>query len=265
MVISMVVSDSSLGRIGSGTRAGGAGFSLRAAVRVFGMVVALGLASANSAHANTYTTVLPPPGAELTQVEIMDLIYGGTFVQSGEDYSNGTLALIRVWDSNIVEETLHILTGDPAVDIDQIWTDGLATVTAEAKFAALGQSFGWNGGGTFGFGYTELLTDADVGGPGVQIDIMGDMLWGVNPTSGDMFWSRDSENFDSFDHLITFKVLGLGGPETVWLQFWEDLPQSGSDFDYNDFVVEVSAIPEPGTGFLLAIGLGLLSGSRRRR
>jgi hypothetical protein len=44
---------------------------------------------------------------------------------------------------------------------------------------------------------------------------MGDMLWGVSPSSGDTFWSKDSENSDTFDHLITYQVLRLGGAPTV--------------------------------------------------
>ena len=230
----------------------------------------LGLLSSSAAYAYSYTTILGPPGAELTQREIMDVIYGGTFVQAGQDYSNGAIDLIRIWDNDDPTSSpgdlpLDLVTGKPLFDIDQIWTDGIATVTAEAKYAALGQSFGWNGGGSIGAGYVELLTDSDIGSPGVVIDISGDMLWGVSPSSGDTFWSLDDQNSDGQDHLITFKVLGLGGLDTVWLQFWEDLPLSGSDKDYNDFVIEVRAVPEPGTGVMVALGVGILAGTRRRR
>ncbi|MBW2722950.1 MAG: DUF4114 domain-containing protein [Deltaproteobacteria bacterium] len=242
-----------------------AGFRLRSVFCALTTAALLSLFATSSAHAFSYSSILPPPGAELTQVQIMDLIYGGTFVQSGVDYSNGSIDLVRVWDADATAGPLDLILGDPSLDIDQIWTDGIATVTAQAKYAALGQSFGWNGGGTLGAGYIELLTDADIGGASVEINVMGDMLWGVSPSSGDTFWSKDSENSDAFDHLITYQVLGLGGSPTVWLQFWEDLPSSGSDFDYNDFVIEVQAVPEPGTGLLLAVGVSILTGTRRRR
>ena len=51
---------------------------------------------------------------------------------------------------------------------------------------------------------------------------------------------------------------------TVWLLFWEDLPDTG-DADYNDFVIELRAIPEPSTLLLVAAGLAGLALSRRRR
>jgi hypothetical protein len=90
------------------------------------------------------------------------------------------------------------------------------------------------------------------------------MLWGVKPTSGNEFWSRNNQNAGSADHLVTYKLTGHGGPETRWVQFWEDLPQGSSDWDYNDFVVEISAVPEPGTAVL--VGLGLIAiGLQRRR
>jgi hypothetical protein len=193
------------------------------------------------------------------------LIYGGTFVLDGNgvDYSNGSVNALRTFDTNGGDEMIHIVLGDPT-NIDQIWTDGTAMVTAEAKYADFGQSFGWNQGGTTGSGYTELLTDADVGGTAVDIMIDGDFLWAINPSSGDTWWSRNSQNSDYVDHMLTYKIEGLPGGETVWLLFWEDLPFSTTDADFNDFVVEIRAIPEPGSAFLLGAGLLALAAWRRR-
>ncbi len=215
--------------------------------------------------ANSFTPILPPPGAEFTHLQIFELVYGGTFVQTAENFSNGTIDALRVWDQNAADETIHIVTGDEN-DIDQIWTDGTAMVSAEAKYAALGQSFGWNVSGSTAVAgdYVPLLTDGDIGGPAVNVMITGDFLWGIQPTSGDTFWSRQSQNPSSLDHLVTYKINGLVGDDTVWLLFWEDLPPGGDD-DFNDFVVQLSALPEPSTGVLLLGGLALvLSASRRR-
>jgi hypothetical protein len=233
---------------------------------LFESAVAAGvlLLAATVAQANSYSIVQPPTGGEATQLEIIEQIYGGTFIQSGVDFSNGVVTLMRVWDQHDISNTIDLLLGDPATGADQVWTDGIANVTAQAKYAALGQSFGWNTSGTTGAGYVELLTEADIGGASVQINVTGDMLWGVNPSSGDFFWSKDSENGDGFDHLITYKVLGLGVADTVWLQFWEDLPVVTSDFDYNDFVIEIRAIPEPSTVLLVAAGMVAI-GIRARR
>ncbi|PKL48087.1 MAG: hypothetical protein CVV39_04890 [Planctomycetes bacterium HGW-Planctomycetes-1] len=71
------------------------------------------------------------------------------------------------------------------------------------------------------------------------------------------------------DHMVTYKMEGLPGreEESVWLIFMEDRPfvlydgcnwVKASDRDYNDFVVEITAIPEPATLCLFAIGTLLL-------
>lgn len=261
--------------LNEGDRRGLAG---RRALALLGSAAALLLAAAGPALANSYTPVLPPPGAELSHLEIFDLVYGGApFVQTDENFSNGTIDALRVFDANFANETIHIVTGDEN-DIDQIWTDGVAIVSAEAKFAALGQSFGWNAGGSSSDGdgataipgdYVELLTDADIGGPAMEVMITGDFLWGVNPSSGDTWWSRQSQNgVGEKDHLVTYKINGLPAAdpaETVWLLFWEDLPPSGDD-DFNDFVVQITAtVPEPSTGLLLLGGLLLALGAAPRR
>ena len=66
------------------------------------------------------------------------------------------------------------------------------------------------------------------------------------------------------DHLITFFVDGAAvNGERVWLLFWEDLPSTGWDQDYQDFVVEVRAVPEPMT--ICLFGLGGLALLKKRR
>jgi len=207
---------------------------------------------------------------EPTMLSILGGIYGGTWSNGGPDYTNGDITVYRVYDFDDGQESIHIVDGDQ-FDIDQVWTDGIATVTAQAKYAGLNQSFGWNQGGTDPCNYQELLSydgpsGVIEGGPVVEIDIEGDFLWGIQP-NGDEWWSKMSNNSDGgMDHLITFFVEGVGEPdETVWLLFWEDLPSSSWDQDYQDFVVEIRAsIPEPATMFLLGLG-GLALLKKRRK
>jgi hypothetical protein len=189
-------------------------------------------------------------------------------VQNGLDFNNGAgVDIKRVFDTDDGSLTLHILLGDET-GIDQVWTDGTAHVTASAKFAALTQSFGWNNnGGASGTTYFELLDESHIiSGESVTVSITGDFLWGIKP-NGDEWWSNVAENTDATDHLITYLVEGLsdvGMNEKVWLLFWEDL-QSAGDADYNDFVIELRAVPEPGTLFLVGAGLAVLAASRNRR
>jgi hypothetical protein len=203
---------------------------------------------------------------EPTMVAIFSGIYGGTWTNGGPHYTNGDITAYRVYDFDDGEETVNLIDGDQ-FDIDQIWTDGIATVTAQAKYAGLGQSFGWNQGeGVDGLAtnYYELLTDADIGGDPEVIDITGDFLWGTQP-NGDEFWSKMSLNADGgSDHLISFFIDGASvEDESVWLLFWEDLPSPGWDQDYQDFVVEIRAVPEPMT--ICLFGLGGLALLRKRR
>ena len=189
-----------------------AGRNSQAAIKgivVFTALVAVLAMSASAVFAGgiTYTSFndgFNSPN-EPTHSELLDNIYGATFGASGVDFTNGTVTARRVFDQGGIMGTLNLVTGDQT-GVDQIWTDGISSVTASAKFALLNQSFGWNGGG-LGTTYTELLTDADVGGPSVPISIMGDFLWGSNPSSPDMWWSLESSNTDgNSDHLITYKI-----------------------------------------------------------
>ena len=236
---------------------------------VAAIVVGFSFASANAA----YTTVQYPGSdpCEPSYAQILGDIYGGTFTGSGTDlgygmwtvFSNSTVTAHRINDLNGEIETLNIITNGPD-DVDQIWTNGTAIVTAEAKHAWLFQSFGWNGGGT-GTNYYELVTK--VGQVSDPFQISGDFLWGGRPYDDCpyLWWSKNSNNWDSgSDHMVTYKITGLQTNRTVWLVFWEDLPTDNpSDFDFNDFVVEIRAIPEPGS--MLLLGLGALALLRKRR
>jgi hypothetical protein len=240
--------------------------------RLLVSALALAVGVAGPAWGYDYTLFNDPPPGEDSHLDIVSDIYssyGGSFASDGNlGFVNSAegITVKRVYDTNGPDMSLHILLGDEN-DVDQIWTDGTAMVTASAKFASLTQSFGWNdNGGDSGTGYVELLNEGDIGGPSVDIMITGDFLWGIQP-NGDEWWSYIDANGDVTDHLITYYVEGLpdvGGGEAVWLLFWEDLPSAG-DADYNDFVVELRAIPEPSAFLLVAGGLTALAAIRRRR
>lgn len=227
-----------------------------------------------------YTNVKRPPESGpyvRTHPEIFGDIYGGTFTGQGDDlgngiwteFTNGTVTAYRIYDFDEEETlTLDILTGDVGEVIDQIWTDGSATVTATATYASLNQSFGWNGGGRDPDNYIELLTQV---GQFANFQVQGDFLWGYQPSWGAPYpysyewWSQTSLNSDGIDHLVTYKIEGLEIDETVWVLFFEDLPFDSSDLDYTDFVIEIRAIPEPASMLLLGIGGLVLLRKRRAR
>jgi hypothetical protein len=206
--------------------------------------------------------------------EILGDVYGGTFVGSGIDlgdglwtiFSNGLVTAYRVYDTDEEDEIIHVIYGDQT-NVDQIWTDGTATVTAEAKYAAYTQSFGWNGGG-LGTEYEELLTHEDVGNGSVEIFIDSEeqFLWGIQPYNYNYeWWSKNSYNGSGEDHMVTYYIDGASiSGENVWMLFWEDLPSGDPwDQDYQDFVIEVRAVPEPGS--ILLFGLGAVALLRKRR
>jgi hypothetical protein len=221
-----------------------------------------------------YTTVNAPPTGEKTQEEIIESIYGGNFTQDGVNYIGGgilgNINAYRVYDfDDLIADTTHVYNHTEN-DVDQIWTDGVVTVTAYAKYALWEQSFGWNGGGTSGTNFQELVNYTDIGGPGETFTITSgqQFLWGMQAegdsrcpwwyTEQEEWWSRQSENGwcgAGEDHMISYYIEGASPSEAVWLIFMEDVKFSdGSDKDYNDFVVEIRAIPEPLTIGLLALG-----------
>jgi len=225
----------------------------------------LGVGSAFAAL--SYSDIKTPPSNGKSHYEILEDIYGGSFTTSGLDFLGGGGSggdnAYRVYDyDGEAELTLNMLTGDQT-GIDQIWTDGIAFVTAEAKYSSMGhtQSFGWNEGGTGTGTYAELVTDV---GTSAYMPVYGDFLWSYRPES-EVWWSLQSENgVDAFDHIVTYKIEGadLYG-EVMWLLFMEDSPTSPTNWDFNDYVVEVTIAPEPAT--VLMFGLGGLALLRKRK
>jgi hypothetical protein len=223
-----------------------------------------------------YTTVYNPPGSEAYMTDILDHIYGGSFIthhlQGASVYTNASgVIATRVSDDGL-GGLLNLISGTPTSADDKIWTDGIASLTVEARFAAYSQQFGYDTGS----GYTKVF---DVIGSGFSVTGSGTVTFTPGSTwnwvrsgTGGTWYSDPSKNDDRIDHMVTYQITGLGDGLTTWLVFWEDIKGGymvyGSDRDFNDMVVEIKAapiIPSPGAILLGGIGVCLVGWMRRRK
>ena len=208
-------------------------------------------------------TPVSPPGLHTKSHEaIFENFYGGDFVQTGGNllsFTNGSITATRVDD-----------------DDDQTFTLGTFNAIEIASFAALSQTFGYKPGeaGTGGM-LIELLDVA-----GGENDDPANITVGPVMTEGPIRFVRSgangmtgssapSENAGGADRLVTYAISGPGISDPTFGLFFEDRKPGGSDEDFNDLVVIVSAdpftvVPTPSAAFA---GLGLLGlvGLRRRR
>jgi len=229
---------------------------------------------AGTASANL-TTVQAPAAGEKSQAEILSHVYHVTFlpaVDNALSYTSGPggITATRVDDflaGGGQGTDLHLVNVPAPGNTDQQWVDGIASVTAEARFAAYSQRFGYDDGG----GYVNLFdvtgSQYDVwGGNTHQFSLGVPWNW-ARSGQGGTFYSQESRN-NHEDHMVTYQITGLPDPgRAVWMLFWEDLPSSCSDRDFNDLAVEVSAtpVPLPGADILAMIGFAGVSVLRYRR
>lgn len=234
------------------------------------MTAVIGLAAALASPAAAgFVPVSPPPGSEASHIEILEGIYspGTPWVELGTrtdptggavDFTNGTLEALRIDDFG-VGGPLNVISSSAGDADDQLWTGGPISATAEARYAEYTQEFGYDLVGD-GLSYVKLFDLLGYGlgvtGDGV-VEFAADDVWAWCRAGTGSTWSSDNNaNSDTRDHLVTYELAGLQDNLKHWLLFWEDLPCLG-DADYNDLVVEITAVPEPCSAILLAGGLGL--------
>lgn len=213
------------------------------------MLAVLGV---TKAHAG-FTTILISP--EPTHQTILNGIYGGVFVNSGAalpngystQFTNGVTTVIRVDDNGFVP-LLNMLTGAPGTGDDDVWTDGIATASVEARYAGNPQEFGYS------FAPPAFVKLFDVTGSGFAVSGSGIVAFGMASTwqwarandsdagLSNAHFSDEPSNLDGFDHMVTYQVIGAPGVDPmkkVWLLWWEDITGGGSDRDYNDMVIQL--------------------------
>ncbi|MBY0263628.1 MAG: hypothetical protein K2Q20_14880 [Phycisphaerales bacterium] len=242
-------------------------------------VLSAAAVTASGAMATTqFSPVLSPPSGERGHAFILGQTYGGSFTRSsnGVDFSNGTVTAQRLVDKGVAAPAslTSFVSGLPT---DNTWVGpALSTLKVEAKYAGHNSTFGFfndSSSSTAGGALPTLQSLFNTGSIGstATVNMPANFRWALkNNTTGKTFTSRAEDNVEGnsfFDHLVTYRITGAGdAPGAVrYMLFWEDLTIGDcTDMDYNDAVIQVTAIPAPGATALLA-GAGLLASRRRRR
>lgn len=222
----------------------------------------------------SYTTVRPAPGGELGHAAILQNIYGGSWSMSTTtplNVTNGAMTAARVADAGVASP-ISLASGSAVTGEDSAFAGQSVVVTVKARYAGDRHVLGWIDDTAETPAFQPIISTSSHNVP-VELTLSGSFRWALqNTTTGKLFTSRAGDNFgvgsasdQTFDHLVTYHINPKSGPINEWALFWEDRTGGqSSDFDYNDAVFVVQAIPTPGVATLSGIGMLLLSGRRRR-
>src|SRR5688572_1240486 len=206
-----------------------------------GVIVALG---AGDSYAG-FSTVKAPPSSEAGHAQILSQAYGAAFSASGANFTSGSMTATRLEDSSDYA-VMDMLVGDASGSGDECWSNGMLSVRAIARFAGYEQTLGIVDGASGSGSFQELFTisgyGTDVRGSIVGLDVCGKTFrFARGGGGGEMFTSLAADNFASTDQMVSYKLSGAGAVDK-YLLFFEDGADAGSDRDYNDMVVEITAL-----------------------
>lgn len=234
--------------------------------------------------ANAGFTPVYPVSTEVIKKALDTVYFGGANVflpntpsaQGQPIYTGGGITARRVDDFG-VGGTLNIGTGSPGSADDQTWSGGPFTATVKYRVAGYHSMLFY--APAPGTEPVPLLPDG-IGSTATVTNPPAQWIWGLGVSSSGTspFWrtrwseadlNEEPNGVNGLDYMITYRVDGLPDGKSRWLLFWGDgafpLYSGGqwySSVDYDDLVVEITPIPEPGgVQMLVAGGLWLL---RRR-
>ena len=254
----------------------GSGVLMRVAIG-FALVCAATIGCWSSSARASFTPINSPFFTNEDGVQkILNATYGGTFTPSGLNFSNGTITAVRVED---IVSTPGIVTPPNGSPDDQLWQANFQLSSAEAIFGSFNQQFGYYLGASGG-SYVNLFNVVGVPNtPGWGYDVTGGA--DLSSLSGKLLrWARAgqsrivssliADNTDGKDHMVTYNIQGLNNGKVTWLLMFEDkfTGEAYADFDYNDLVVQITALPQVPIPEPVAIAPLILCGAlglRRKR